>query len=736
MPKIPLTNNGTLHLHRNASPANKFSKVALQVIDINRFQFDPVALSVLNLVTDAKHGYEVTVSDGRYMQRCIVDPEQTLRLEQHELVPLAYIQLTLATTAFNEASPDGEPCVLLQDWELIELLDTVLLRSNQGLEYVPQQANTVPSQPLYAQREVFADLNHDTIPTSRLGFDLDRAALTVPAESMGDLIEELEEHQTSVNDLGADLTARHAPRGALVLRVTKKSSIHYFARPDKLESWPMQAYLEVMDGSSDMRAVLVLWHRACGLYYCNIQEGDVIIIRNYTVKRATSFADWFSSGTIEIALNSSHPTGLVALLSEPVVQYLELDVPSWRETWTNPIALRKNLPSLDDGDSVQIAGIVSYLGRVEQRRDRLGRKSAYRWLELKDQAGRETWQVQVYANSLGAAFEDLQLNAVVLLTHLEICAYGWSPLGLPATPYVRKALMCDSMYARSTLATSLIDLQANSPSVTTLIEQSPELQTVLEFRSSKAGLTQLKRGQSLGHLPWPLPMELTGLVSPLAALLQEDRGMIPMTRVIELAATQAYRERHYVFTQGYLSELELVPLNEEASDSATLNVREVEGSKRAKPLKGRRRKGKKSRSSKQAAAIDHLASVRLVLDEQPVKGAYATDLKAYGMVDVRERLVPKFVWVASLLNLSREHSLDVVLASDPIRSEANALHVLDQWLPPAQPSLSTTQDVAVRLKSLVNKRIAVGLSMAKPLEAAVVADATEFVADRWCLLDD
>ena len=31
MPKLPLTSNGALNLHRNASPANTFAKVALQV---------------------------------------------------------------------------------------------------------------------------------------------------------------------------------------------------------------------------------------------------------------------------------------------------------------------------------------------------------------------------------------------------------------------------------------------------------------------------------------------------------------------------------------------------------------------------------------------------------------------------------------------------------------------------------------------------------------------------------
>jgi hypothetical protein len=360
------------------------------------------------------------LSDGRYLQRCILDPAQTLRLEQHELVPLAQITVTKARTAFDEASRDGAPYVVLEDWELEGLHDHPLLRGNRGLEYVPHQRHAVPTQPLYAQREVFVDLNHDSIPTSGLGFDNNRAKLTVEMEEALDLVEQLEQHQTNLSELRGDLTARDAPRGALVLRVVKKSSVHYFAQPDKVESWPMHAYLEVMDGSSDARAVLVLWHRACGLYYCNIEEGDVILIRNYTVKRATSFADWFSTGDLELALNSSHPTGLLALLSEPVVQLLELDLPSWRSSWSNTVALRNTMAERNDGDIVHVAGIVTYLGRVEQRRDGQGRKAAYRWLEVKDQAGRDTWQVQLYANSLGMVFEQLQLNSVVLLTHLEV----------------------------------------------------------------------------------------------------------------------------------------------------------------------------------------------------------------------------------------------------------------------------------------------------------------------------
>ena len=368
----------------------------------------------------SQHVLQVTLSDGRYLQRCIVDPAQNLRLEQHELIDLVQITLTRARTAFDETSQAGEPYVVLEDWELEGISDHPLVRSNRGLEYVPHQQSTVPSQPLYAQREVFIDLNHDSIPTSRIGFDIDRAGLSVAAEDAEHLVEQLERHQTSLSDLRQDLTARDAPRGALVLRVTKKSSVRYFAQPDKLESWPMHAYLEVADGSSDARAVLVLWHRACGLYYCNLQEGDIILVRNYTVKRATSFADWFSTGDIELALNSSHPTGLLALLPEPTVELLELDVPSWRATWSDTVALRKTLSEREDGDVVHIAGMVTYLGRVEQRRDALGRKSAYRWLQLKDEAGRETWRVQLYANSLGVAFEQLQLNAIVLMTHLEV----------------------------------------------------------------------------------------------------------------------------------------------------------------------------------------------------------------------------------------------------------------------------------------------------------------------------
>jgi hypothetical protein len=77
---------------------------------------------------------------------------------------------------------------------------------------------------------------------------------------------------------------------------------------------------QIDDGED--RAVVVLWYRAVADNFARIRVGDIVALANFRVQRATGFVADFSDASIELALNSQKPTGILRLVRQKDIGYL------------------------------------------------------------------------------------------------------------------------------------------------------------------------------------------------------------------------------------------------------------------------------------------------------------------------------------------------------------------------------------------------------------------------------
>eukprot|EP00049_Salpingoeca_infusionum_P014989 m.287282 g.287282 ORF g.287282 m.287282 type:complete len:1527 (-) comp15787_c5_seq8:386-4966(-) len=111
---------------------------------------------------------------------------------------------------------------------------------------------------------------------------------------------------------------KHFVERPLCGRITKKTHVFHYGKSTEYMRYPMQSYIELSDRSGSI--AVVLWGHACKQWHSLLELDDVILIRNYRVKPASTHCSLLNTDTnsyaFEVALNYSNPASSVELLDK------------------------------------------------------------------------------------------------------------------------------------------------------------------------------------------------------------------------------------------------------------------------------------------------------------------------------------------------------------------------------------------------------------------------------------
>ncbi|CAC5384074.1 unnamed protein product [Mytilus coruscus] len=213
----------------------------------------------------------------------------------------------------------------------------------------------------------------------------------------------------------------------VVVKVLSKKRILHYAKPFKNDKWPLQAHFTVCDRSGC--ATLVLWNSLCPEFYHRLQEGHVILIQKYTVKKSFHHVDHYQPPLpdgltmydIDINVNSHHPVGIVRVISPDTIPIC-LNLPTIQYN----IIQRKDLGCFPGDYVCDITGLVIYVGRFF--RERMTGKTDLdtggfwisRWLELKDHSSPKTIRILIYRPAEIDIYKDIMPGTVLICRHMRI----------------------------------------------------------------------------------------------------------------------------------------------------------------------------------------------------------------------------------------------------------------------------------------------------------------------------
>lgn len=161
------------------------------------------------------------------------------------------------------------------------------------------------------RRMFFHNLCHD-VREDLAGCTATRAAISISYEDAKDTLPASKRIPLKrLENLFKDAKHVNVP---VIGRVVQRSGLQVHASPSDISGDKLQLYLHIADESSS--TVVVIWGSACRLYLHTIQEGDIILLRNYRIKRATAFSSAFAETDLELSLNSKNPIGILDIVQD------------------------------------------------------------------------------------------------------------------------------------------------------------------------------------------------------------------------------------------------------------------------------------------------------------------------------------------------------------------------------------------------------------------------------------
>ncbi|XP_029113154.1 RPA-related protein RADX isoform X2 [Scleropages formosus] len=209
-----------------------------------------------------------------------------------------------------------------------------------------------------------------------------------------------------------------AVRGALVVRVLRKSRLVFYGKAESSCECPYKAVLEVADRSG--RAAAVLWNSLCVRWYRSLRPGLVLRLSGYRVKESygARAAGGPPQDDIEISLNSRNPSARICVISPPDV------LAQWSLPDT-PYAFRcgSELLTCPAGTICDVIGLVVFAGRPERIRSRDGAGAGlceYRWLRLEDGTTAQPIAIQLFSTSQPEIQSRIYPMSILVCTNVQV----------------------------------------------------------------------------------------------------------------------------------------------------------------------------------------------------------------------------------------------------------------------------------------------------------------------------
>ncbi|XP_041112118.1 RPA-related protein RADX [Polyodon spathula] len=373
-------------------------------------------------ITTCYYSYDVTVTDGVYRAKCQLASE--LNSLVHKCFLRSGVEIKIVQCAFLYNEKCLRPgCVLLEGIEFgrerSPLLQTLTEEDVERLPFFTSRLRNVLAQsdgPLKVEKKHYLPLWNNDDPYGVLWKCDIAPPRSVPALeynlSRGIHLCDLE--------LFWGCTSRFPP---VLVRVMYKSRLRFFGKPEGSIDIPYLAYFEVADCTGLMS--MVLWNEMCTEWYQKLHVGTVILVENYAMKQAfesrTQPTPADPSMTVlrstEISVNAVAPTGKITIIPQQAVK------PKWKlPDVTYKFVSRCQLDSLSPGDTCDVIGLVTFVGRCERikKKDEAERYWSYRWVHIVDETTEQPFILEIFASSQPEAFSNIYPMSYLVCTQMRV----------------------------------------------------------------------------------------------------------------------------------------------------------------------------------------------------------------------------------------------------------------------------------------------------------------------------
>ncbi|XP_076464298.1 RPA-related protein RADX-like [Babylonia areolata] len=400
-----------------------FEQSLLTVTDIQRYIVDPVFLQQTGLTDPyAYDAYDLTVADSRRRVRVVLSTSLDHLVAKRKIKVGSRVRLTSVKVRYDETRVNGPGIPVVEDLTVVSQHHAAAIDDLNMLPWYPENDVADTCHPVASRRGYYMDLWSNT--------DVANTADDFQVQASGSLGNVSSPDLYSVREIAAHWQTLRASRPRLLLRVMRRSKLFHYARPSKTDRWPFQLHLVVGDETGCCMAVF--WNVMAPRYLNFLQEGSVILVRNFTVKPRFQVAEhplWVPPGhtwhDIDININAHNPLAEVTLIDERDVEDLhDVRLPSLT---TNFIS-RRELRYIPDGYMCDIAGVVTFVGDVqrEKAKGKSGLSSGgfwqKRWLHVVDHSSNLPFVVQLYRGVQKQEFEDggLMTGAFIVCRNMRV----------------------------------------------------------------------------------------------------------------------------------------------------------------------------------------------------------------------------------------------------------------------------------------------------------------------------
>uniref|UniRef100_A0AAY4AJL2 RPA1 related single stranded DNA binding protein n=1 Tax=Denticeps clupeoides TaxID=299321 RepID=A0AAY4AJL2_9TELE len=381
------------------------------------------------------YAYDLTVTDGISRVKCHLRPGlnrlvHTLSLRSGAEVRVSRLSLVHDERRLHqsfvrvedlECCPGGESAVLSSVGSLAALL--VWPADDAG-----NSASLQPDGPLRLGRKHYLSLwnNEDAYGPIWIRFTFRVCVFFLFTASKICLLSDLEA-----------FFARSKRPFPLLVRVMHKSRLRYYGKPNLAIDFPYQAYFEVADQSGTMS--MVLWNDLCLKWYQRLTVGAVLYLEQYSLKssyqhrsRPQVSAHLVAFHSTEICLNPHSPTAVLSIVPPQNVK------PQWRlPDVTYRFTPRTEVEHLSSNQTVDVIGLVTFVGRVERVRNRGNtipeKYWTYRWVHALDGTSDSPFILEIFASSQPEVFDSICPMTYLVCTQMRVCREPGSALYLTSS---------------------------------------------------------------------------------------------------------------------------------------------------------------------------------------------------------------------------------------------------------------------------------------------------------------
>ncbi|KAK7103418.1 RPA-related protein RADX-like [Littorina saxatilis] len=385
------------------SVENDLEQSVLTVVDVERYVIDPVFLQQTGLSgPHAFDAYDITVANNQHRRKVVMSYELNHLVQKRKIRAGTCVRLNKVNMRYDETALDGRGIPVVHELTVIEQRDEKDIDDLSTLPWYPKDGIHQAPQPLASCRGYYVDI----WSSAEVAKTVDDFQVQV-SDSLGTVdSQDLFSLQEVANRWQSVKSAR--PR--LLLRVMRRSKLFHYARPNVKAKWPFQ--LQTVVGDETGCCVAVFWNILAPRYLHYIQEGTVLLLRNFIIKPRFQIPEhpvprppdlpWYD---VDININAHHPTAEVTILEPSVLENLrDVDLPL---PVTNFVT-RRQLSSLPDGLICDVAGLVTFAGDIqrEQAKGKPGDFWIKRWIQIRDHTSDRPIVIKLYRGVEKEKFEE------------------------------------------------------------------------------------------------------------------------------------------------------------------------------------------------------------------------------------------------------------------------------------------------------------------------------------------